>query len=55
MKALDDTYVPVTISSDNVTAMINHVIQGHQISFCDDEFPFEEVTQDGVAHHCRMP
>ena len=33
MKALDDTYVLVGTSNDNVAAMINQVIQGHQISF----------------------
>ena len=39
MKALDDTYVPSGTSSDNVAAMIHRVIQGHRISFCDDELP----------------
>ena len=39
IKDLDDTYVPVVKSRDNVSAMINQVIRGHQISFCDDEFP----------------
>ena len=27
--------------SDNVATMINQVIRGHQISFCDEELPFE--------------
>ena len=40
MKDLDDTYVPVGASSDNVAAMINQVIRGHRISFCEEKFPF---------------
>ncbi|XP_015078373.1 uncharacterized protein LOC107022209 [Solanum pennellii] len=39
MKALEDTYVPSGMSSDNVAAMIHQVIRGHRISFCDDELP----------------
>ena len=35
MKALDDTYVPMGTGSDNVAGMINKVIRGHHISFCD--------------------
>ena len=41
MKALDDTYVPVGTDNNNVAAMINQVIQGHWISYCDNELPFE--------------
>lgn len=42
MKALDDMYVHVGNNSDNVASMINQVIRGgHQISFCDEELPFE--------------
>ena len=41
MKALDDTYVPSSTSSDNVAAMIHQVIRGHCINFCDDELPAE--------------
>ena len=37
IKALDDTNVPMGTSSDNVTVMINQVIQGHQISYCNNE------------------
>ncbi|XP_069154398.1 uncharacterized protein [Solanum lycopersicum] len=46
MKALDDTYMPSGTSSDNVAAIIHRVIQGHRISFCDDELPAE-----GRAHN----
>ena len=41
MNSLYDTYVPVGTRSDNVEAMINNVIRGHRITFCDKEFPFE--------------
>ena len=56
MKALDDTYVLMGTSSDNVVAMINQVIRGHQISFCDDELPFEGKSNNKtLQNHCRMP
>lgn len=38
---LDDMYVAVGTSSDNVEVMINQVMWGRQISFCDNELPFE--------------
>ncbi|XP_069146111.1 uncharacterized protein [Solanum lycopersicum] len=50
MKALDDTYVPSGTSSDNVAAMIHRVIQGHRISFCDDELPAEERAHNKALH-----
>ncbi|XP_015084196.1 uncharacterized protein LOC107027578 [Solanum pennellii] len=50
MKALDDTYVPVGTSSDNVAAMINQVIRGHQINFCDKELPFEGRSHNKALH-----
>ena len=50
MKALDDTYVPFGTSSDNVAAMINEVIKGHQISFCVDELPFERRSHNKALH-----
>lgn len=37
MKSLNDTYVPMGKSNNNVSSMINQVIRGHRISFCDDE------------------
>ena len=37
MKDLNETYVLVSSRRDNVEAMINQVIRGHRISFCDDE------------------
>ena len=50
MKALDDTYVPLGTSSDNVAAMIHRVIQGHRISFCDDELPSEGRAHNKALH-----
>ncbi|XP_069145633.1 uncharacterized protein [Solanum lycopersicum] len=50
MKALDDTYVPSGTSSDNVAAMIHRVIQGHHISFCDDELPAEGRAHNKALH-----
>ncbi|XP_069150342.1 uncharacterized protein [Solanum lycopersicum] len=50
MKDLDDTYVPVGISSDNVATMIHQVIRGHRISFCDDELPFEGRSHNKALH-----
>ena len=50
MKALDDTYVPSGTSSDNVAAMIHRVIQGHRISFCDDELPAEGRAHNKALH-----
>ncbi|XP_027772414.1 uncharacterized protein LOC114076918 [Solanum pennellii] len=50
MKALDDTYVPSGTSSDNVAAMIHRVIQGHRISFCDDELPSEGRAHNKALH-----
>ena len=50
MKALDDTYVPSGTSSDNVDAMIHQVIQGHRISFCDDELPAEGRAYNKDLH-----
>ncbi|XP_069150323.1 uncharacterized protein [Solanum lycopersicum] len=50
MKALDDTYVPSGTSSDNVDAMIHQVIQGHRISFCDDELPVEGRSHNKALH-----
>nr|XP_025884692.1 uncharacterized protein LOC104646013 [Solanum lycopersicum] len=50
MKALDDTYVPSGTSSDNVAAMIHRVIQGHRISFCDDELPSEGIAHNKALH-----
>ena len=50
MKSLDYTYVSVSISSDNVAAMINQVIRGHQISFCKDELTFEGRSHNKALH-----
>ncbi|XP_015078328.1 uncharacterized protein LOC107022149 [Solanum pennellii] len=50
MKALDDTYVPVGTNNDNVAAMINQVILGHRISFCDDHLPFEGRSLNKALH-----
>ena len=50
MKALDDTYVPVGTNSDNLAAMINQVIRGHRISFCDEELPFEGKMHNKALH-----
>ncbi|XP_049403577.1 uncharacterized protein LOC125867192 [Solanum stenotomum] len=50
MKALDDTYVPVGTNSDNLAAMINQVIRGHRISFCDEELPFEGRMHNKALH-----
>ncbi|KAK4726780.1 hypothetical protein R3W88_031697 [Solanum pinnatisectum] len=56
MKALDDSYVPVGTNSDNLAAMINQVIRGHRISFCDEELPFEGRMHNKALHvtiRCR--
>ncbi|KAK4729049.1 hypothetical protein R3W88_022037 [Solanum pinnatisectum] len=50
MRALDDTYVPVGTNSDNLAAMINQVIRGHRISFCDEELPFEGKMHNRALH-----
>ncbi|KAK4728995.1 hypothetical protein R3W88_021983 [Solanum pinnatisectum] len=50
MRALDDTYVPVGTNSDNLAAMINQVIRGHRISFCDEELPFEGKMHNRAMH-----
>ncbi|KAK4738129.1 hypothetical protein R3W88_001826 [Solanum pinnatisectum] len=50
MKALDDTYVPVGTNSDNLAAMINQVVRGHRISFCDEELPFEGRMHNKTLH-----
>lgn len=50
MKALDNMYVTVITSSDNVESMINQVIRGHRISFCDEKFPFEERMNNKALH-----
>ena len=50
IKVLDDTYLPVGTSNNNVAAMINHVIRENQFSFCDDELPFEGRSNNKVLH-----
>ncbi|XP_069150206.1 uncharacterized protein [Solanum lycopersicum] len=50
MKALDDTYVPLSMSSDNVASMIHQVIRGHLISFCDDELLAEGRSHNKALH-----
>ncbi|XP_069154645.1 uncharacterized protein [Solanum lycopersicum] len=48
MKALDDMYVPVGTSSDNVASMIHQVIQEHR--FCDDELPVKMRSNNKALH-----
>lgn len=50
MKVLDDTYVLVRTSSDNVSVMTNQFIQGHRTSFCDEELPFKGRSHNKVLH-----
>ena len=50
MKSFDDTYVPIGTSNDNVYSMINQVIRGHQISFYDNELPFEGRSYNKALH-----
>ncbi|XP_015167184.1 uncharacterized protein [Solanum tuberosum] len=50
LTVLDDTYVPVGTNSDNLVAMINRVIRGHRISFCDEELPFEGRMHNKALH-----
>ncbi|KAK4722188.1 hypothetical protein R3W88_012421 [Solanum pinnatisectum] len=50
MKALDDSYVLVDTNSDNLATMINQVILGHRISFCDEELPFEGRMHNKALH-----
>ncbi|XP_069150709.1 uncharacterized protein [Solanum lycopersicum] len=50
MKALDDTYVPMATSSDNVAAMFFQVIRGYRIKFCDDELPLEGRSHNNALH-----
>ncbi|KAK4713123.1 hypothetical protein R3W88_019030 [Solanum pinnatisectum] len=54
MRALDDTYVPVGTNNDNLVAMINQVVRGHQISFCDEELPFEGKMHNRALHFTCM-
>lgn len=56
MKALDDTYVLVGTNNDNVASMINQVIRGHRINFCDEEFPVKGKMHSKALHEtfiCR--
>lgn len=50
MKDLDDTYVLVGTSSDNVASMIIQVIRGHQIIFCDEEVFFKGRIHNKALH-----
>ena len=50
MKDIHDTFVSAGTSSDNVAAMINQVIRGHRISFCNDELPFEGKSHNKALH-----
>ena len=50
MKALVDKNVPVDTSNNNVATMINQVIRGHQIIFCNDELPFEGRSHNKALH-----
>ena len=50
MKALDDIYVLVGTGSNNVTSMINQVIRGHRINFCDKDLPFEGKMHNKALH-----
>ena len=50
IKALDDTYVPLGTSNNNVATMINKVIRVHHISFYDKEFPFEGRSHNKALH-----
>ena len=49
-KYIDDTYVPMGTSSDHAAAMINQVIRGHWVSFCDEKLPFK-----GRSHNKALP
>ena len=50
MKDLNETYVLVSSRRDNVEAMINQVIRGHQINFCDKELPFDGRSHNKALH-----
>ena len=50
MKSLNDTYVLVGRSSDNIAPMINQVIGGHQISFYDENLPFQGRLHNKELH-----
>nr|QVT92263.1 reverse transcriptase [Solanum chacoense] len=48
VKHLEKT--PAQISVDNLAAMIHQVIRGHQISFCEEELPFEGRMHNKAMH-----
>ena len=50
MKALDDTYLPLGTTSDNVVAMVLQVIREHRINFCDIELPVKGRSQNKTLH-----
>lgn len=50
MKSLEDTYVPVGTSNDNVVSMINDVIRGYQINFYDEELSIEGWMHNKDLH-----
>ena len=41
---------PVGTRSDNVESMINQVIRGHQICFCDEKLPFKGRSHNKALH-----
>ncbi|TMX02855.1 hypothetical protein EJD97_019501 [Solanum chilense] len=49
-KALDDIYVSVGTSSNNVAATINEASRGNLLIFCDNELPFEGRSHNKALH-----
>lgn len=50
MKDLDNIYMSLGIRSYNIASMINQVIRGHRISFCDEELSFEGKMHNKALH-----
>lgn len=50
MRALDETYVSMGTSSDNVASIINQVIRGHQICYFEKMLPFEGMMRNKTLH-----
>ena len=50
LKVLDEAYVPVGTSVENLAAMIGNVVGSHRISFSEEELPFEGIMHNKALH-----
>ncbi|PHT35027.1 hypothetical protein CQW23_26827 [Capsicum baccatum] len=49
-KVLEEAYVPVGTSVENLAAMIGNVVGNHRISFSDEKLPFEGAMHNKAMH-----